>query len=191
MKVIMTISDRIHAINFGQTIAEGTPKEVADNPRRDRGLSGRRICLRLTGSTSSTEIFRCSGMSPSRCGRRRSWCWWAPTAPANPRPSRRSPPCSRPRRAASSSTASAWTRLPPYRVIEHGIVHVPEGRRLFPEMSVEENLDHGIPQRRGQGQAVQQTMEWVYELFPRLERQKQLAGTLCGGEQQIGHRRGG
>jgi branched-chain amino acid transport system ATP-binding protein len=76
-------------------------------------------------------------------------------------------------------------RLPPYRVIELGIAHVPEGRRLFPEMTVEENLKVGslAPAAR---QKRQQTMEWVYELFPRLrERKHQAAGTLSGGEQQM------
>lgn len=76
-------------------------------------------------------------------------------------------------------------RLPPYRIIEHGIVHVPEGRRLFPEMSVEENLIMGS--LHGEAKAKRrQTLECVYGLFPRLkERRKQMAGTLSGGEQQM------
>jgi branched-chain amino acid transport system ATP-binding protein len=76
-------------------------------------------------------------------------------------------------------------RLPPYRIIEHGIVHVPEGRRLFAEMSVEENLIMGS--LHGEAKAKRrQTLEYVYGLFPRLkERRKQLAGTLSGGEQQM------
>ncbi|RLC26477.1 MAG: branched-chain amino acid ABC transporter ATP-binding protein [Deltaproteobacteria bacterium] len=75
--------------------------------------------------------------------------------------------------------------LPPYRIIEHGIVHVPEGRRLFPEMSVEENLITGS--FHGEAKARRhETMAHVYELFPRLrERKKQMAGTLSGGEQQM------
>jgi branched-chain amino acid transport system ATP-binding protein len=76
-------------------------------------------------------------------------------------------------------------RLPPYRIIEHGIVHVPEGRRLFAEMSVEENLMMGS--LLGEAKAKRrQTLEYVYGLFPRLkERRKQMAGTLSGGEQQM------
>ncbi|MFQ5431798.1 MAG: ABC transporter ATP-binding protein [Nitrospinota bacterium] len=71
------------------------------------------------------------------------------------------------------------------RIVKHGIVHVPEGRRLFPEMSVEENLVMGSlapePKRRRA-----QTLEKVFDLFPRLkERRKQHAGTLSGGEQQM------
>jgi branched-chain amino acid transport system ATP-binding protein len=76
-------------------------------------------------------------------------------------------------------------KTPPYNVIAHGIVHVPEGRRLFPQMSVEENLIMGTLQGEAKGKR-SQTMARVYGLFPRLkERQKQLAGTLSGGEQQM------
>ncbi len=76
-------------------------------------------------------------------------------------------------------------RLPPYRIIEHGIVHVPEGRRLFSEMSVEENLMMGSLHGEAKGKR-RQTLEYVYGLFPRLkERRKQMAGTLSGGEQQM------
>ncbi len=76
-------------------------------------------------------------------------------------------------------------KLPPNKIIEHGIVHVPEGRRLFPEMSVEENLImgslYGDAKRKRNN-----TMAYVYSLFPRLkERRKQIAGTLSGGEQQM------
>ena len=76
-------------------------------------------------------------------------------------------------------------RHPPHKIIEFGIVHVPEGRRLFSDMSVEENLIMGT--LYGEAKAKRfQTMAYVYELFPRLEeRKKQMAGTLSGGEQQM------
>jgi branched-chain amino acid transport system ATP-binding protein len=73
----------------------------------------------------------------------------------------------------------------PYNLIELGIAHVPEARRLFPEMSVEENLDMGSLKGDARDKRVE-TREEVYELFPRLrERRKQHAGTLSGGEQQM------
>jgi branched-chain amino acid transport system ATP-binding protein len=76
-------------------------------------------------------------------------------------------------------------RLSASRIISTGIVHVPEGRRLFPEMTVEENLIMGSLQ----GEAKQrraETMAEVFGLFPRLsERRRQTAGTLSGGEQQM------
>jgi branched-chain amino acid transport system ATP-binding protein len=73
-------------------------------------------------------------------------------------------------------------------IVEQGISQSPEGRRLFPRMSVLENLEMGTFQRadRGNRKAVNQDLERVYELFPRLnERKTQKAGTLSGGEQQM------
>jgi branched-chain amino acid transport system ATP-binding protein len=91
----------------------------------------------------------------------------------------------RPRKGAIEFEGVRLDHLPPYKIIDYGIAHVPEGRRLFPEMSVEENLLTGAI--RGQAkQKRKQTLESVYNLFPRLlERRKQAAGTLSGGEQQM------
>jgi branched-chain amino acid transport system ATP-binding protein len=73
----------------------------------------------------------------------------------------------------------------PYNLIELGIAHVPEGRRLFSDMTVEENLDMGSLKGDAKDKRVE-TKEMVFELFPRLkERRKQHAGTLSGGEQQM------
>jgi branched-chain amino acid transport system ATP-binding protein len=77
------------------------------------------------------------------------------------------------------------TGLPPSRIVERGIAHVPEGRQLFTNMTVEENLEMGayLPRARS---AAARTLAWVTGLFPRLgERREQLAGTLSGGEQQM------
>jgi branched-chain amino acid transport system ATP-binding protein len=76
-------------------------------------------------------------------------------------------------------------QIPAYKIIEQGIVHVPEARRLFPEMTVEENLIMGALYGEAKGKRYE-TMERVYDLFPRLrERRKQEGGTLSGGEQQM------
>ncbi len=76
-------------------------------------------------------------------------------------------------------------QTPPHRIIHHGIAHVPEGRQLFPEMSVVENLEIGSLTPAAKAHR-KETLEWVLTLFPRLrERQKQMAGTLSGGEQQM------
>jgi branched-chain amino acid transport system ATP-binding protein len=75
--------------------------------------------------------------------------------------------------------------LPAHRMVEQGIAHVPENRRLFPRLSVEENLRIGafIPQARAR---FSEQLDWVYSLFPRLkDRHSQLAGTMSGGEQQM------
>lgn len=74
---------------------------------------------------------------------------------------------------------------PPYEIAAMGVAHVPEGRRVFPTLTVEENLEMGsfTPAARKHRR---ETMEWVYSLFPRLkERRRQVAGTLSGGEQQM------
>jgi branched-chain amino acid transport system ATP-binding protein len=74
---------------------------------------------------------------------------------------------------------------PAHRVIAHGISHVPENRRLFPRLTVEENLRMGafLPAARAK---FAERLEFVYSLFPRMrERRAQLAGTLSGGEQQM------
>lgn len=70
-------------------------------------------------------------------------------------------------------------------IVKQGISHVPEGRRIFANMTVEENLQLGAYLRRDRA-GIKKDMEQVYELFPRLlERLKQQAGTLSGGEQQM------
>ena len=75
--------------------------------------------------------------------------------------------------------------LKPERIAELGIVHVPEGRLLFPNMSVLENLEMGAYTKRAR-EKKEENLEWVFQLFPILkERKKQLAGTLSGGEQQM------
>jgi len=77
------------------------------------------------------------------------------------------------------------TKLPPHAKAKRGMVLVPEGRQLFPEMSVEENLEMGGYSPRARRNR-KQNMERVYELFPRLhERRKQKSCTLSGGEQQM------
>jgi len=76
-------------------------------------------------------------------------------------------------------------QVPPHRIVELGVAHVPENRRLFPKLTVEENLKMGAftPAARGR---FEERLAFVYELFPRMkERRAQLAGTMSGGEQQM------
>jgi len=75
--------------------------------------------------------------------------------------------------------------LSPYRIAELGIAHVPEGRQVFPEMTVQENLEMGSYAPRAKPERAR-SLELVYAVFPRLgERRTQLAGTMSGGEQQM------
>jgi branched-chain amino acid transport system ATP-binding protein len=78
------------------------------------------------------------------------------------------------------------TNRPPHEIVKMGIAQSPEGRRLFPRMSVFENLQMGAFQRARNDQDFHSDLERVYTLFPRLaERKTQNAGTLSGGEQQM------
>ncbi|MCS7102444.1 MAG: ABC transporter ATP-binding protein [Candidatus Korarchaeum sp.] len=75
--------------------------------------------------------------------------------------------------------------MEPFQIASLGLVHVPEGRGLFPEMTVLENLEMGSYLRKDK-EGIRRDLEFVYSLFPVLkEREKQLAGTLSGGEQQM------
>jgi len=75
--------------------------------------------------------------------------------------------------------------FPPHQIVELGIAHVPENRRLFPGMTVEDNLKLGAFAKTARGDSAK-NLEFVYELFPRMkERRSQLAGTMSGGEQQM------
>ena len=74
--------------------------------------------------------------------------------------------------------------IPAHRIVAKGLAQVPEGRRIFLQMTVEENLQMGAYTRSGAG--IDQDLEKVYTYFPRLmERRRQIAGTLSGGEQQM------
>jgi branched-chain amino acid transport system ATP-binding protein len=91
----------------------------------------------------------------------------------------------RPRHGSIHFDGKPLERTPPYDIAGLGIAHVPEGRRVLPDLTVEENLELGayLP---GPKQRRRETLAWIYEIFPRLqERRRQRAGTLSGGEQQM------
>ncbi len=76
-------------------------------------------------------------------------------------------------------------KTPPHKIVALGLSHVPEGRGIFPDMSVQENLDLGAYLRRDNPQ-IHSDLDRVFQLFPRIkERRTQLAGTMSGGEQQM------
>ncbi|MEA2880844.1 MAG: branched-chain amino acid transport system ATP-binding protein [Bradyrhizobium sp.] len=91
----------------------------------------------------------------------------------------------RPRAGAISMLGSDVLRTPAHRIVSLGIAHVPENRRLFPRLTVEDNLKMGafMPEAR---RRFAERLAVVFDLFPRLkERRAQLAGTMSGGEQQM------
>ena len=91
----------------------------------------------------------------------------------------------RPRQGSIRFEGNDITQTPPHQIVKRGIAQSPEGRRLFPRMSVTENLEMGAF-RRNDRTAIAADMDRVFGLFPRLhERRTQKAGTLSGGEQQM------
>lgn len=77
------------------------------------------------------------------------------------------------------------TKVPAHKIVSLGMAHVPEGRRVFAELSVYQNLKMGAYTRKDKAE-IEETLQRVYKRFPRLEERKnQLAGTLSGGEQQM------
>jgi branched-chain amino acid transport system ATP-binding protein len=91
----------------------------------------------------------------------------------------------RPRQGTIRFQGRDITTVPAHEIVKRGIAQSPEGRRLFPRMSVTENLEMGAFQRNDRA-GIREDMERVYELFPRLrERRNQHAGTMSGGEQQM------
>jgi branched-chain amino acid transport system ATP-binding protein len=91
----------------------------------------------------------------------------------------------RPRQGSIRFQGRDITQTPPHEIVKRGIAQSPEGRRLFPRMSVTENLEMGAFQRKDRA-GIREDMDRVFELFPRLqERRHQKAGTMSGGEQQM------
>src|SRR4051794_40867825 len=91
----------------------------------------------------------------------------------------------RPTSGAIAMAGTDLVRTPAYRIVELGIAHVPENRRLFPAMTVEDNLRMGAYIRPARARFAER-LAYVYDLFPGLrERRHQLAGTMSGGEQQM------
>ena len=88
-----------------------------------------------------------------------------------------------PRSGSISFCGENITHTDAYKLLRHGLAHVPEGRRIFLQMSVQENLEMGAYINK---EVSQKDLDMVFDYFPRLkERRKQIAGTLSGGEQQM------
>ena len=91
----------------------------------------------------------------------------------------------RPRKGSIAMEGTDVVATPAHRIVNLGIAHVPENRRLFPQLSVDDNLKMGAFMKEARGHYAER-LERVYALFPRLaERREQPAGTLSGGEQQM------
>ena len=91
----------------------------------------------------------------------------------------------RPNKGSISMQGSDVLATPPHRIVSLGIAHVPENRRLFPKLTVNDNLKMGAYMQDARARYAER-LEFVFDLFPRLkERRHQMAGTMSGGEQQM------
>ena len=90
-----------------------------------------------------------------------------------------------PKKGSITFEGQEITKIPAHKIVENGLAQVPEGRRVFPSLSVLQNLKLGAYTRKDKKE-IDDTLKMIYERFPRLEERKnQLAGTLSGGEQQM------
>ena len=191
MKVVMGICERIAVLDYGVKIAEGTPEEIRCDPQGHRGLPGRGDAARMSqlevqgldvyygavhalkgvslhveageivtliganGAGKTTLLRTISGLVPAKAGR-------------------------------VIVRGQRHHALPAHEIVALGVSQAPEGRMVFANLSVEDNLELGAYRRKDRAGDPRRTATPCTQLFPRLlERRKQLAGTLSGGEQQM------
>jgi branched-chain amino acid transport system ATP-binding protein len=137
--------------------------------------AGQIVCLIGANGAGKSSLLRCiSGLIPASAGTIAYCC-----------PDGNEARTSTDRHAAKAPAEILLNRTAAHRIVARGISHVPEGRGIFADMSVQENLDLGAYLRRDRAEMAAD-LERVFTLFPRIkERKRQMAGTMSGGEQQM------
>src|SRR5215470_7773616 len=180
MKVVMSISDRVTVLDYGEKIAEGEPQQLA----KTNGSSGE-VILHVDGiHTFYGTIEALKGITIEvRDGEIVTLIGANGAGKSTTLHSING--LNQPREGTIEFRGKDITRRPPHDIVAMGISQSPEGRRLFPHMSVIENLEMGAFQRSDRRE-IREDLDRVYGLFPRLaERKNQKAGTMSGGEQQM------
>ena len=182
MRLVMKISNRIHVLDQGRTLAEGTAAEVRANPAviaAYLGAHGRRKeAGALLDIDNLSQPLRPHRGAARRC--RSTWPparssrWSAATAPARPRCCARFPACSRSSGGSIRFHGQPIDRVPPHLRVTLGIAQVPEGRQVFAPLSVEDNLKLGAWSR--EDAEIAADIEGVYETFPVLREKRSRAG---------------
>ena len=199
MDVALRIAERVVVMADGLVIADGHARRDPPRPARQRGLprDGRQPCLtparadaaaasttpllEVTTCAPATARRRCSSTCRSRWASSR-WRSSGATAWASRRCATRSSACCRRRPARVSLGGTTLSGRHPERIAQAGIAYVPQGRRLFATLTVDEHIAMLAKGARGK----RWTPDAVFELFPRLaQRRRSRAGDLSGGEQQM------
>jgi branched-chain amino acid transport system ATP-binding protein len=204
LSVIFGLSDRIMVLNFGERVAEGAPEEIAENPKvheiylgTKRDNRGEEPRIAETGGGEATDILSLRNVNSGygnfqvlfdvsmdiRKGEIVALVGVNGSGKTSLiRTITRQMPLGS---GVVFFNGESIARAKPYDIAGLGIAQCIEGRKLFPELTVEENLEIGAYSKRGRS-VRRSTMTEVYELFPKLaERRGQIVSTLSGGEQQM------
>ena len=215
MKAIMGISDRLVVLHYGRKIAEGKPQEIVESPAVIEAYLGERFAQRARaagqrGVLTEDGVFRTAAPPPAAeallevkdlsSGYGDVQILWdvslevrqgeivaliGANGAGKTTLLHTLSQLVKPRSGSIRFEGRDITKASPEEVVNTGIVHVPQGRRLFAGLTVKENLLQGAYPRRDT-EKVEADLEWVFGLLPRLrERANQVAGRLSGGEQQM------